>query len=637
MPGGEHQMSNSKKTECNRETSIILTYKNKVVKTNNMFSILTGYDASTFHNLHINAAFKLIRINNFLQKSYNQGYCRLLIIDKHLKVKEIDLEYIENEETESRLYFIKEINNLNIDKNFENISKAYFNSNTGIAIYSLTDLSLLKANSQYLSLLNPPYNKADNAYGENINTVCFISDKGLLLDSISNCINTHDPSNIKEILSDSIGRNLYFDIDIIPIIIRSIPQYIILKVTNITQKIEYKNFVNEKYKIFNEFAIAVIRLSYPSFNILEITDKAVRMLSQIFQEDCIEINDVSYKSISTILYLYYIPKYIKYIEEMSQHKKSIHLSRHEVVKKSKTFYYNIIFQPVLDTTDNLCEFIFTLIDVTEEVEQEQSLKNAVKMKDEFLSFMSHEFKTPLNVIYSAVQAIEYLHKNELPTNSIKFIDKIHQNTLRQLRLVNTVLDISRSESGFLKQHMRNADIISMSASIIDSVSLYAEKKNIKIVFEPEYPSKVISIDDEKYERILLNLLSNAIKFTPSFKNIYVTIKSNHKKIYIEVKDEGIGIPSEKLDIIFDRFAQVDCSFTRNSEGTGIGLYLSKMLAIAMDGDITVESKEGIGSTFTLTLEDRLMPEEIEKNLLATKGDSRLIQTVAIEFSDIYSI
>jgi len=263
------------------------------------------------------------------------------------------------------------------------------------------------------------------------------------------------------------------------------------------------------------------------------------------------------------------------------------------------------------------------------------LEKALKMKEEYFSFMSHEFKTPLTIINTAVQALESLCGDEMSNRAKAFIRKIRQNSFRQLRLINNILDITRADGGYLKINKKNADIISMTNAITESVALYAREKGINLTFSSEVDKKIIAIDDEKYERILLNILSNAFKFTPRGKSVHVNIVLDEKYVCIEVKDEGIGIPEEKQVMIFERFKQVDSSLVRNSEGTGIGLSLVKLLVEAMGGKISVESEEGSGSTFRIWLPDTVVDEE-DQLVMECVNDYRLIQAIDIEFSDIYS-
>jgi PAS domain S-box len=274
-----------------------------------------------------------------------------------------------------------------------------------------------------------------------------------------------------------------------------------------------------------------------------------------------------------------------------------------------------------------------------EMEKNAVLKNTIEMKDEFLSLISHEFKTPLTVINSALQAMDLLCKNDLSEKTHGFLRKIKQNSNRQLRLVNNLLEITRMNAGIIKLNKANLDIVNLTRSITESIRIFAEQKGIKLKFNSSLKMKIIGIDEGKYEKILLNLLSNAVKFTPRDRTVEVKvcqkIINRKRKVCIQVIDNGVGIPDDKKQLIFERFGQVDSSLTRQAEGTGIGLHLVKLLVDHLGGEISLDSKPGIGSTFTV-----LLPIEKTNEIILDKNtkeisDNRLIQASTIEFSDIY--
>lgn len=316
-------------------------------------------------------------------------------------------------------------------------------------------------------------------------------------------------------------------------------------------------------------------------------------------------------------------------------------------------YVSVSATPLLDENGNFTIGVLSSRDITEyikrnetikkqhiallkaEKKEKENLEKMIAMKDEFLSLISHEFKTPLTVINSALQVMDFLYKDQI-TDKIKvYLDKIKQNTFRQVRLVNNLLDITGANAGHIKLNMRNLDVIYITSMIVDSVKLYANQKGVNVHFVTDIKEKVIALDEEKYERILLNLLSNAIKFSAVGKNITVRINCQRKNINISVIDEGIGIPIEKHELIFERFGQVDSSYTRQAEGSGIGLSLVRLMVNAMGGHISVESKVGVGSTFTVSLSDRVLEDKTNTEALIDSIDSRLVQSIAIEFSDIY--
>ncbi|MBV7276246.1 PAS domain S-box protein [Clostridium sp. PL3] len=271
-----------------------------------------------------------------------------------------------------------------------------------------------------------------------------------------------------------------------------------------------------------------------------------------------------------------------------------------------------------------------------EKEKREALEKALVMKDEFISLISHEFKTPLNVIYSAIQLIECVYSNQISDRVKELIENIKQNTFRQLRLTNNLLDITRLNSGQFKLHMKNVDIVFLTKMIVESVEVYANQKNIKIHFKSNLNSKIISIDDEKYERIILNIISNSIKFTESGGKIIVILSENKKLNLMQIKiiDTGIGIPKDKQELIFERFGQVDSNLSRQAEGTGIGLALVKLLVDALEGSIELESELNVGSTFIIRLPEKkeIIDSETQPFL---DVDNRLINEIKVEFSDIY--
>lgn len=284
----------------------------------------------------------------------------------------------------------------------------------------------------------------------------------------------------------------------------------------------------------------------------------------------------------------------------------------------------------------IVEIIIMGIDITSEVVREKAVEETLRMKNEFLSFISHEFRTPLTVISSAIQAMELTCGKELSLKAKGYINKIRQNTLRQLRLVNNLLDIARAKDAHIKIRKRNMDIVHLTKAIAESVSPYAEQKGVKLTFSSAVSQKFIAVDDEKYERILLNLLSNALKFTPQGRSVHVRVSLSKGKVCVKVRDRGVGIPKDKQQLIFERYGQVGSSLTRQAEGAGIGLTLVKLLVEALDGEIAVVSEEGKGSTFMVSLPDAIVKEAVEEGLLQDLCGNRLVQSTAIEFSDIYT-
>ena len=259
-----------------------------------------------------------------------------------------------------------------------------------------------------------------------------------------------------------------------------------------------------------------------------------------------------------------------------------------------------------------------------------------KAMTEFFSNISHELKTPLNVILGAVQILSLqtkdVYSNSAELRSIKYLNTIKQNCYRLVRLVNNLIDISKFDSGYYKVDLHNHNVVSVVEDITLSVSDYAKNSGVDLIFDTDIEEKEMAVDLDKIERVILNLLSNAIKFTDEGGQILVSLWDKKDKIQISIKDNGIGMPQDKLDMIFERFGQVEKTLIRNKEGSGIGLSLVKSIIDMHGGNIKVLSEYGMGSEFIIELPVRLVEEE---EIFNGRIESK-VEKISIEFSDIYS-
>ncbi len=262
-----------------------------------------------------------------------------------------------------------------------------------------------------------------------------------------------------------------------------------------------------------------------------------------------------------------------------------------------------------------------------------------KVKSEFFSNISHEFKTPLNIILTTMQLImQNIDKNSCNTNQLnllRYMNSIKQNSFRLLRLVNNLIDITKIDTGYYEIHLENQNIVSVVEDITISVAQYIEEKGIELIFDTEIEEEIIACDPDKIERIMLNLLSNAIKYTSKNGKIQVNLKIEDESVAIAVSDDGIGIEKEKLELIFDRFSQVKNTLTRSCEGSGIGLALVKSLVEMHGGNIVVRSEFGQGTKFIFKLPRKVLEKGCSS--VESKGMiSSKVEKCNIEFSDIYN-
>ena len=300
-------------------------------------------------------------------------------------------------------------------------------------------------------------------------------------------------------------------------------------------------------------------------------------------------------------------------------------------KEDKWFYAR--YCPILDENGEVVRKVCIVSDMTNAKKLELQME---KLRMDFFANLSHELRTPLNLILSSYQVLK-LRMNKLNTEEFEYFDRylniIKQNSYRLLKLINNLIDSTKLDSNSFTHNPKNRDIIRCVEDICMSVCEFIESNNLNLIFDTNVEEKIISFDQDNIERIMLNLISNAIKFNKDNGMISVEINCE-EDVKISVKDNGIGIPYDKLDTIFGRFEQVKNKMNNNREGSGIGLSLVKSLVNMHDGNISVKSKLGEGSEFIITLPDVLIEGE-KPDVLEFNNNLKNITKMNVEFSDIY--
>ncbi|MCJ7690359.1 MAG: PAS domain S-box protein [Clostridiaceae bacterium] len=284
-------------------------------------------------------------------------------------------------------------------------------------------------------------------------------------------------------------------------------------------------------------------------------------------------------------------------------------------------------------------------DITSQKIDKEDLKKAKEIaekasinKSEFIANMSHELRTPINVTLAGVQLFELYLKNDSHIDkekSSKHLKSMKRNCMRLLRLVNNLIDTTKIDAGFYEPDFMNQDIVGLIKRIAMSVSDYASQRDITLSYYTDVEEKLIICDMDMIERIMLNIISNAIKFT--MNSVDINIYNREDTIFISIKDNGTGIEEKNQNIIFERYKQVAKLYTRENEGSGIGLALTKSLVEMHGGKIKVKSEYGKGSEFIIELpvKRHTSGECILYNVNETDNKEKFIEKMNVEFSDIY--
>lgn len=414
----------------------------------------------------------------------------------------------------------------------------------------------------------------------------------------------------------------------------------IFKLTNVDTEDSFKV---EGYRALEEsirgLAINYVTLSHIDFKIKYINNSAfeaikksnphITSLLQLVGKDFFEFYSSN---------VYERNEIVTNVKNCIEMKHNSYVHKQKIIEEGKVKYIKTVFQPMFDKNNQVKKLNVIGIDITDEDMANEQMSKSLKDQEEVFVNISHELKTPINLIFSASQLLNLHIKSEDLKNKRHQIENnskiITQNCYRTIKLINNILDTSKIEGGFYELNLKNKNIVNVIDDIVGSISEYIKDKELRIIFDPEIEEKIIALDLYKFERIMLNLISNAIKFSKANGVILVSLVDKEEFVEVSVKDNGIGIEKECLDSIFDKFKQDKGSLNCKAEGTGVGLHLVKSIAELYGGNISVESTVNVGSKFTLTLPSRTVDEE--SYIKEEYNHNDRVEMIQFELSDIYS-
>lgn len=642
------------------ENPFICTKNNIIIQVNDSFSKLSCYSKNELLGKSISDLSSILRIDSQINLEHIENGQGCYLFTKELEPRKVTISSIRLKTENEKKYFIKESPNSRIENRLPFAVSLLEDNEIGMAFNSITNNILIKVNNKFLDFLGMADKTNKDCIGRNPEEIF----KGL------------NESNLQWIFNNSIEYSMhYFSminkhqyiergnkewfVSLVPANLSEKERYIVYTVYDITSMCKnYKcNEVfedNEKpmtkehllirsqfdfiKNMIDNLEVGFLRYSYPELEIIDINNRAFRdikcfnptlgSMSSAIGEKLLNLLDFDSNEEA---------KFMMNLKNIKDKKVNYSFDYKKIAAEGEERIIKLVHQPLFGLNNEIMEIADVAIDVTEEFKAKKQIEKTMKIHEELFANISHEFKTPLNVIYSTDQLLElYLKNDSLEANRDKIctsVNIIKQNCFRFAKLINNIMDLHTIESGFYKLNLTNENIVQIIEDIVQAASKYIKRKGLNIIFDTNTEEKIIACDAGNIERIILNLISNAIKFSKSGGSIFVNVFDKGDTVEITVEDNGIGIEKQYLDKIFGTFQQVDKSLSRNAEGSGIGLSLVKSIVEMHNGKVSVNSKIGKGSKFKIELPGRIV-ENPSVNKKTIPASSKM-QKVMVEFSDIY--
>ena len=260
-------------------------------------------------------------------------------------------------------------------------------------------------------------------------------------------------------------------------------------------------------------------------------------------------------------------------------------------------HYEVYGAPIIGNNDEWKGIVVVFHDITE-------LKKLEQMRKDFVANVSHELKTPITSIKGFSETLLDGAMND-PETLKSFLDIILKESDRLQSLIKDLLELSKIEKQGFELALEEVEVAGLIEDVMPILREKAKPKEISL--QSDFESRGLAeVDSYRLKQVFINLISNAIVYTPKGGNVWITLEEDQDKVYIRVKDNGMGISPEELPRIFERFYRVDKARSRNSGGTGLGLAIVKHIIEAHEGDIEVESELNQGTTFTVSLNKQFL-------------------------------
>ncbi|MCX6760932.1 MAG: HAMP domain-containing sensor histidine kinase [Candidatus Nealsonbacteria bacterium] len=242
-------------------------------------------------------------------------------------------------------------------------------------------------------------------------------------------------------------------------------------------------------------------------------------------------------------------------------------------------------------------FILTYV-ITRSFER---LAEANRMKSEFVSIVSHQLRAPLSNLKWTIDLLLSEKIDLEKEKGVEYLKILEENTQRMGDLISDLLTVSRIEQGKFFARNKSVSLKEMIEEVINEMSIFCKANDVRVIFEPEEGPSQISIDPSQIKIVITNLLDNAIRYINDNGKIEMKLKKDGKNLYFEIKDNGVGIPEGDQNLIFQKFFRSRNALKKQTNGSGLGLYIAKSIIEKARGRIDFKSQEGSGSTFWFTL------------------------------------